>query len=227
MSTSGDHFVDFWSQGQNASNRAFWSSFCRLLEPRPECLKSSLLELILSTSGAKAGKCSNQAFWMSFCRLLEPRPENAQIDPSGAHFVDFWSQGLKMLKSNLLELILSTSGAKAGMPQIEHSGAHFVDFWSQGQKVLKSRLLGVILSTSGAKARKRSNRASWASFCRLLQQNPESGQIEPPGRHFVDFWSKCQKVCGIIGDHLGSSDIILSGIIWDLALDHLESSGII
>ena len=40
-----------------------------------------------------------------------------------------------MLKSNLLELILSTSGAKAGMPQIEPSGAHFVDFWSQGLKI--------------------------------------------------------------------------------------------
>ena len=106
MSTSGDHFVDFWSQGQNASNRAFWSSFCRLLEPRPECLKSSLLELILSTSGAKAGKCLNQAFWKSFCRLLEPRPESSQIDASGSHFVDFWSQGQKVLKSRCRSIIL-------------------------------------------------------------------------------------------------------------------------
>ena len=75
-----------------------------------------------------------------------------QIEPSGAYFVDFWSQGLKMLKSIVLELILSTSGAKAGMPQIETSGAHFVDFWSQGLKMLKSTLLELILSTSGAKA---------------------------------------------------------------------------
>ena len=58
-----------------------------------------------------------------------------QIGPSGAHFVDFWSQGLKMLKSRLLELILSTSGAQAGIPQIEPSAAHFVVFWSQGLKI--------------------------------------------------------------------------------------------
>ena len=69
-------------------------------------------ELILSTSGAEAGKYSNQGSWSSFCRLLEPKPENAQIELPGAHFVDFWSQGQKMLKSSFLELILSTSGAK-------------------------------------------------------------------------------------------------------------------
>ena len=69
-----------------------------------------------------------------------------------------------MVKSTLLELILSTSGAKAGMLQIEHSGHHFVDFWSQGQKVLKSSLLGVILSISEAKARKCSNLCSWEGF---------------------------------------------------------------
>ena len=94
-------FVDFWSQGRNTSNRVFWSPFCRLLEPRPEnaqidpsgvhfsdfwsqgleMLKSTFLELILSTSGAKAWKCSNRSFWSSFCRLLEAWPENAQIKP--------------------------------------------------------------------------------------------------------------------------------------------------
>ena len=90
---SGAHLVDFWSQCQNASNRAFWSSFCRFPEPRPEnaqikpsgshfvdfwsqglkMLKSTLLEFILSTSGAKAGM--------------------PQIELSVTHFVDFWSQG--------------------------------------------------------------------------------------------------------------------------------------
>jgi len=83
-----------------------------------------------------------------------------QIEPSGAHFVDFWSQGQKMLKSSLLELILSTCGAKAGMLQIEPPGAHFVDFWSQGQKMLKSSFLELILSTSRAEA---GNCSSWNS----------------------------------------------------------------
>jgi hypothetical protein len=128
---SGAHFVDFWSQSR-------------------KMLKSSLLELILSTSGSKAGKCSNRGFWNSFCVLLEPRLENAQIEPSGAHFVDFWSQGWKMLKSSLLQLIWSTSGAKAG-------------------KYIKSSLLELILYTSGAHVRKCPNRAFWSSFCQLLE----------------------------------------------------------
>jgi len=168
----------------------------------------------LSTSGANARKCSNRASWTSFCRLLEPRPESGQIEPPGRHFVDFWSQGQKVLKSSLLDVILSTSGANARKwsnraswtsfcrlleprpesAQIEPPGRHFVDFWSQGQKVLKSSILSVILSTSCAKAGKYSNRASWTSFCRLLKPMPESGQIEPPGRHFVDFWSQGRKV---------------------------------
>ena len=163
---SGAHFVDFWSQGL-------------------KMLKSTLLEFILVTSGAKAWKCSNRLFWSSFCRLLEPRPENVQIDRSGVHFVDFWSQGQnasnrtfgssfcrlveprpQCLKSNLLGLILCTSGAKAGMQQIEPSGAHFVDFWSQGRKVFKSTLLDVIVRSSRAKARKCSNPPFWSPFCR-------------------------------------------------------------
>ncbi len=122
--------------------------------------KSSLLELILSTSEAKAGKSSNRAFWNSFCRLLEPRPESHQIEPPGTGFVDFWSQGQKVIKSSFLGLVLSTSGAKARKSsnraswdwfcrlleprpeshQIEPPGTGFVDFWSQGQKVIKSSL---------------------------------------------------------------------------------------
>ena len=121
IESSGAHFVDFWSQGL-------------------KMLKSTVLEFILVTSGAKAWKCSNLLFWSSFCRLLEPRPENAQIEPSGAHFVDFWSQG---------------------------RNASNRAFWSSFCRLLEPRpesaqieLLGVILSTSGAKARKCSNRAS-------------------------------------------------------------------
>ena len=90
----GRYSLDFWSQCE----RVF---------------KSSLLDIILLTSGAKAGKCSNRASWTSFCRLLEPRPESAQIEHPARHFVDFWNQGQKVLKSRLLELILSTFEAKA------------------------------------------------------------------------------------------------------------------
>jgi hypothetical protein len=171
----GTGFIDFWSQGQ-------------------EVIKSSLLGLVLSTSGAKARKSSNRASWDWFCRLPEPRPESHQIEPPGTSFVDFWSQGQKVIKSSLLGLVLSTSGAKARKSsnraswdwfcrlleprpeshQIEPPGTGFVDFWSQGQKVIKSSLLGLILTTSGAKARKSSNRASGDWFCRLLEPRSES-----------------------------------------------------
>ena len=74
------------------------------------------------------------------------------------------------------------------------SGTSFVDFWSQGQKVIKSSLLGLVFSTSGANARKSLNRASWDSFCRLLEPRLESHQIELLGTGFLDFWSQRQKV---------------------------------
>ena len=70
-------------------------------------IKSNLLELILSTSGAKAGKSSNRASWDYFCRLLEPRPESHQIERPGTGFVDFWRQDQKVIKSSLLGLVLS------------------------------------------------------------------------------------------------------------------------
>ena len=46
-------FVDSWIQGS-------------------KIIKSSLLGLVLSTSGAMAGKSSNRASWDWFCGLLEP-----------------------------------------------------------------------------------------------------------------------------------------------------------
>ena len=63
-----------------------------------EIFKSDFLQLISSTSGAKARKDLNQIAWNLFCRLLEPRPlepmpKNVHIAPPGAHFVDIWSQG--------------------------------------------------------------------------------------------------------------------------------------
>ena len=86
--------MDFWSQGQTI-------------------IKSRLLGMILSTSGAKARKSLNRDFWEWFCRLLEPKPESHQIETSGIDFVDFWNQGQKVIKSRLLALLLLTSGAKA------------------------------------------------------------------------------------------------------------------
>ena len=207
MSTSG-------ANAGKSSNRASWDWFCRLLEPRPEShqieppgtgfidfwsqdqkvTKSSLLGLVLSTPAAKARKSSNRASWDYFCRLLGPRPESHQIEPPGTSFVDFWSQGQKVIKSSLLGLLLSTSEAKARKSsnraswdwfsrlleprpeshQIELPGTGFVDFWSQGQEVIKSSFLELIFSTSGAKARKSLNRASWNWFCRLLEPRPGS-----------------------------------------------------
>ena len=38
--------------------------------------------------------------------ILEPRAECAQIDHSGAHFVDFWSHWQKLLDFIILELLL-------------------------------------------------------------------------------------------------------------------------
>ena len=126
LSTSGP-------TAKKCSNRSSWNPFCRFLGPMPEnvqngtpgahfvdfraqcqkMLKSELLELILPTSGPNARKCSNRKSWKVFCRLLGPTPENAQIGTPGPHFVDFWAQCQKMLKSVLLEPILSTSRANA------------------------------------------------------------------------------------------------------------------
>ena len=69
--------------------------------------------MILSTSGTKARKSLNQYFWNRFCRLLEPWPESHQIETSGNAFVDFWSQGQKVIKSGLLNIISSVSGINA------------------------------------------------------------------------------------------------------------------
>ena len=55
-----------------------------------------------------------------------------------------FTQGQEMLKSSLLLLILSTSGAKAGKRSNRAFGAHFVDFWCQGD--------GRLLVPSGFKA---------------------------------------------------------------------------
>ena len=56
-------------------------------------LNSEPLESILVTSGPKA--------------------RNAQIRVRGVHSVEFWIQGKKMLKSELQETILPSSGLKA------------------------------------------------------------------------------------------------------------------
>ena len=39
---------------------------------------------------------------------IGPRPENASVGGFGSHFVDLWSQGRKMVKSELVKPILLT-----------------------------------------------------------------------------------------------------------------------
>ena len=141
---------------------------------------SRLLIKKMSTSGAEARKSLNQDFWDWLCCLLEARPESQQIETSGIDFVDFWGQGHNVIKSNLLGMILSTSGAKDIKSSNPTPWEWFVDIWSQGQKAIQSRLLNLILSASGAKARKSSvsgtkarkslNQHFWDWFCRLWSQ---------------------------------------------------------
>ena len=78
-----------------------------------EVIESSFLGLVFSTSGAKARKLSNRVSWDWFCRLLEPRLENQKIELPGTRFVDFWSQGQKVIKSILLGLVLLIPRANA------------------------------------------------------------------------------------------------------------------
>ena len=125
--------------------------------PRPareKLLTSDLLGPILSTSGPNARKCQNRTSWGPFCRLLDPRLENAEIGPPGIHFVDFWIQTQKMLKSDILGPFCRFLDPRPENAKIGPPGTHFADFWTQGQKMLKSDLLGPILSASGPKARK-------------------------------------------------------------------------
>ena len=62
----------------------------------------------LLASGAKARKSLNQASLDWFPRRLEPRPQSHKIELPGIGFVDFLSQGQKVIKSTLLGLVLLT-----------------------------------------------------------------------------------------------------------------------
>ena len=56
-----------------------------------------------------SGICSRSrpnGFLTSFCRLLGPRLESAQTESPARHFVDFWSQGQKVLKCCQLFILL-------------------------------------------------------------------------------------------------------------------------
>jgi hypothetical protein len=74
---------------------------------------SSFLEFVSATSGAKARTSLNRVFWNWFWRSLEAKPQGHQIDSPRNGFVDFWRQAPKVIKSDLLGLVLSTSGANA------------------------------------------------------------------------------------------------------------------
>ena len=149
FATIGKHFkmIDFqefviWLIPEHYLGRLlgdFWDCFSQLLEPSPKDIKSKILQLIFSISGAHARKLINRDFWDCFSRLLGPRPQSHQIGTSGLlTFLDFWDQGHKDIK-------------------IKTSGTDFSDFWGQGQQVIKSGLLGLLLSKYGTKAGKSSN----------------------------------------------------------------------
>ena len=57
--------------------------------------------MVLLTSAARAGMSLNPNSWDWFCRLLEPGLASHEIEPLGTVFVDFWSQGQKLMKSSL------------------------------------------------------------------------------------------------------------------------------
>ena len=76
-------------------------------------MKSSLLGLVLPTSGAKARTSSNRTSLDWIFRRLEPMPKCNQIKLPGTGIVDFLNQDWKVTKSSLLGLVLSTSGAEA------------------------------------------------------------------------------------------------------------------
>ena len=81
-----------------------WEPFCRLLYHR---LDHGV------DFWCRGQKMLNWVSWEPLCRLLEPRLENASIGFPWIHFIDFWSQCQKMLKSDFLGVFFSTSGAKA------------------------------------------------------------------------------------------------------------------
>ena len=86
-------FLSSGAKARKSSNRVSWDSFYRFLEPMLET--------------------SNRASWDSVFRFLEPRPASCQIEFPGSGFVDSLSQGQEVIKSSLLGLVFSASGAKA------------------------------------------------------------------------------------------------------------------
>ena len=161
----------FWSHFPSATFKIYdlslhwisWELFCRALEliSAGDRLGHHLghrldfLGAILSTFRAEASKCLNRISWDPFWRLLEPRPEKGLIGFLGRYFVKFWSLSQKMLKSDFLGSILSTSGAEA-RKCLNRSSWH---------------LFGRLLEPRPANV---SNRTSWDPFCRFLEVRPQT-----------------------------------------------------
>ena len=84
-------FVDFWIQGQKTTKSSLMGLVLMTsgAKTRKSSNRASFLGLVLSTSAAKARKSSNRVSWDSFCRLLEPRLKSHQIElpGSGEHFI--------------------------------------------------------------------------------------------------------------------------------------------
>jgi hypothetical protein len=119
---------------QNRKNHAFLRSKCMSMSPlygkllnfsivsRPARQKSTSaipkLQKPCMFCNQSACRCRHSAVNCSIsisspAQRVKNWPENAKIGPPGNYFVDFWTQGQKMFKSDFLGLILSTSGPKA------------------------------------------------------------------------------------------------------------------
>ena len=73
--------------------------------------KSELLERILPTSGAKAGKCLNRISWMPFCRLLGSGSQVALRMLLEVHFEHYCLLVARWLSESFWRLILCDSGS--------------------------------------------------------------------------------------------------------------------
>ena len=136
LSSLGTHDSSWWLLGEMYKNH--WSILQNLYFSFPRTILSVSQKLYSGSLRVHEGHC----------------------------FVYSWIQSQKIIKSNLLGLVLLTSGAKAGKSsnrvswdwfsprlvprleshQIEHLGIGFDDFLSQCWKVIKSSLLGLVLS---------------------------------------------------------------------------------
>ena len=150
-----------WS-GANCRETCFGKWF-----PRPRNARKHVLETGFQQVSGQLPELQGNLFWKLVSNkflALEPSSKSHQIVPPGTGFVNFWNQNLKVSKSSLLGLVLSTFGTNARKlsnrtswnwfcrirepkpenHKIEPPRTGFVDLWSHGPKFIKSNLLGLL-----------------------------------------------------------------------------------